>query len=298
MSTDYQDLLKPEIVSSVKHLELVAKVIVDGYLAGLNRSNRVGAGMEFSQYRSYEPGDDLRLLDWKMLARSGRYFIKQSEIETNISVKFILDASNSMQHREGNLSKIEYARVLIATLGYLAQTQGDAMGLFAVNDARLYSLYPRVQKQHFNRFLHQLIEIQPQGRWPQNSSETDSLHDRKHRELIIVVSDMYEEGSELLDFVKSQKTTRNEVILLQIMGGEELGMSYSGTVTLEDLETKDRIKVDPNTVKERYLENISNAIANVESELTEAEIAYSLFRLDEPVTEALNIFLKQRKNLL
>ncbi len=298
MSTDYQDLLKPEIISNVKHLELVAKVIVDGYLAGLNRSNRVGSGMEFSQYRSYEPGDDLRLLDWKMLARSGRYYIKQSEIETNISVKFILDASNSMQHREDNLSKMEYARVLVAALGYLAQTQGDAIGLFAVNDRELYSLYPKVQKQHFNRFLHQLIEIQPEGRWPVSATETDALHDRRHRELIIVISDMYEQDHELMDFVSSQKTMRNEVVLLQIMGGSELDMSYSGTATLEDLETGARVKVDSRVVREVYKENITSAIKETMVNAMEAGIAHELFRIDEPVTEALNLFLKRRKNLL
>lgn len=90
MKQDYQQLLRPEVINSVSGLALIAKVVVEGYLSGLNHSRRVGPGMEFSQYRGYEPGDDMRLLDWKMLARSGRYYIKQSEVETNIAVKFIL----------------------------------------------------------------------------------------------------------------------------------------------------------------------------------------------------------------
>lgn len=298
MSTEFQDLLKPEILSNVKHLELVAKVIVDGFMSGLNRSNRVGSGMEFSQYRSYEPGDDLRLLDWKMLARSGRYYIKQSEIETNISVKFILDASNSMQHQENGVTKMDFTRLLMASLGYLARTQGDALGLFAVNEHQLYSIYPRVQKQHFNRFLHQLIEIEPQGRWPKDASQTESLHDRRHRELIIVLSDMYEEESELIDFVISQKTMRNEVIMLRIMGGEELEMSYSGTVTLEDLESGNRVKIDSNAVRDVYKENMHTANESINSKLTAAGIGYEVFRMDEPIDEALNLFFMRRKNLL
>ena len=124
-------------------MALISRVIVDGYLNGLNHSRRVGAGMEFSQFRGYEPGDDLRLLDWKMLARSGRYYIKQSEIETNISIKFILDTSNSMLHKENDLSKMEFAKVLIASLAYLSQNQGDAIGLFALNDKKL-----PIYKQH------------------------------------------------------------------------------------------------------------------------------------------------------
>jgi uncharacterized protein (DUF58 family) len=298
VGTEFQDLLKPEILSNVKHLELVSKVIVDGFMSGLNKSNRVGSGIEFSQYRSYEPGDDLRLLDWKMLARSGRYYIKQSEIETNISVKFILDASNSMQHKENGISKIEFTRLLIASLGYLARTQGDALGLFAVNEHQLYSIYPRVQKQHFNRFLHQLIEIKPEGRWPKAATETESLHDRRHRELIIVISDMYQEESELIDFVISQKTMRNEVIMLRVMGGDELDMSYSGTVTLEDLESGNRVKIDSNAVRKLYKENLSKANTSINEKLIEAGIGYEVFRMDEPIDEALNLFLKRRKNLL
>jgi uncharacterized protein (DUF58 family) len=97
----------------------------------------VGSGLEFSQYRGYEPGDDLRLLDWKMLARSGRYYIKQSEIDTHINVKFIVDASKSMLHQEGQVSKMEYANVLVASLAHLAHRQGDAVGLLTVNDQKL-----------------------------------------------------------------------------------------------------------------------------------------------------------------
>jgi len=121
----YHQLLKPELIKTVSGLSLISRVLVDGYLSGLNHSRQVGSGMEFNQFRNYEPGDDLRLLDWKMLARSGRYYIKQSEVESNISIKFILDASRSMLHKEDELSKMDYARVLIASLGYLSQKQGD-----------------------------------------------------------------------------------------------------------------------------------------------------------------------------
>ena len=146
MKQDYRQLLKPEIINSVSGLALIARVTVDGYLSGLNHSRRLGPGMEFSQYRGYEPGDDMRLLDWKMLARSGRYYIKQSEVETNVSVKFILDSSKSMQHEEDGITKMDYVRVLVASLAWLAQGQGDAIGLFALNDQKLHALYPQVQK--------------------------------------------------------------------------------------------------------------------------------------------------------
>ena len=127
MKQDYHQLLKPEIINTVSGLSLIARIVVDGYLSGLQRSRSVGAGMEFSQYRAYNPGDDLRLMDWKMLARSGRYYLKQSEIESQVTVKFVVDASASMKFKEKDLSKIEFARVLVASLAYLAQNQGDAV---------------------------------------------------------------------------------------------------------------------------------------------------------------------------
>ena len=108
MDKDYRQLFKPGIINSISGLSLIARVIVDGYLSGLNKSRRVGVGHEFSQYRGYEPGDDLRLLDWKMFARSGRYYIKQSEIDTHISVKFVIDASKSMLYAEDGVSKLDY----------------------------------------------------------------------------------------------------------------------------------------------------------------------------------------------
>src|SRR6187455_2555897 len=111
MDARIRELLKPEILNTVNGLELVARIIVEGFMSGSNQSQSIGSGQEFSQYRNYEPGDDLRQLDWKMYARSERYYIKQAEIETNITVKFMIDASNSMSYSEDKLSKLQYAKV-------------------------------------------------------------------------------------------------------------------------------------------------------------------------------------------
>ena len=298
MKQDYQQLLKPEIIKSVSGLALIAKVIVDGYLNGLNHSRRVGAGMEFSQYRGYEPGDDLRLLDWKMLARSGRYYIKQSEVETNISVKFILDASNSMLHEENKLEKMDFARVLIASLAYLSQNQGDAVGLFALNDKKLYSVYPKVQKQHFNRLLLELINVENEGKWPLDPLSTEKLHDRRHKELIFFITDMYEQDEELSRLIKRLKTTRNEVVVLHLMGKSEIEFNYTGTVTFEDLETGAKVKVEAKEAKKHYLDSLNfNLNKNKEIMLSNG-ISYHIFRMDEPIFEILQVFLKQRNNLI
>lgn len=298
MKQDYQQLLKPEIINTVSGLALIARVTVDGYLSGLNHSRRVGPGMEFSQFRGYEPGDDLRLLDWKMLARSGRYYIKQSEVETNIAVKFILDSSKSMLHEENGISKMDFVRVLVASLAYLSQNQGDAVGLFALNDHHLHSLYPRVQKKHFNRLLLELINIKNEGKWPENPLAAEKLHDRSHKELIFFITDMYENTAELTNFINRLKTARNEVVVLHIMGKNELEFDYEGTVTFEDLETGAKIKVDAKEAKSAYLKSMEEMIKNTKDTLLAKGVSYQLFRLDQHLGEALQLFLKKRNNLV
>ncbi|MCM4158663.1 DUF58 domain-containing protein [Antarcticibacterium flavum] len=298
MKKDYRQLLKPEVIGSVSGLALIARVVVDGYLSGLNHSRRLGPGMEFSQYRGYEPGDDMRLLDWKMLARSGRYYIKQSELETNIAVKFILDSSRSMLHEENSLSKMDYVRVLVASLAYLAQNQGDAVGLFALNDRNLHAIYPRVQKQHFNRLLQELIDIKNEGKWPADPRATEKLHDRSHKELIFFITDMYENSTELTDLIKRLKTNRNEVVVVHVMGRDELEFNYKGTVTFEDMETGKRIKVDAKEAKKKYLESLEVMINTTRDTLLANNISYELFKMEDPIGEALQVFLKKRMNLL
>ncbi|MGB5322288.1 DUF58 domain-containing protein [Lutimonas sp.] len=298
MKQDYHQLLQAKIINSVAGLALISRVIVDGYLSGLNRSRRVGSGLEFSQYRGYEPGDDLRLLDWKMLARSGRYYLKQSEVETHIAVKFILDSSKSMLHTEEGISKMDYAKVVIASLAYLAQSQGDAVGLFALNDKQLQSIYPTVKKQHYKRLLLELTKVQSQGKWPGDQEASQKLHDRSHKELIFFVTDMYEYNEELTQFIKRLKTVRNEVVVLQIMGNHELEFDYKGYVIFEDLETGTKLKVETSAAKKEYLSSLETMMAKVRNELLSEGISYELFKLNDKIEEVLNLFLKRRNKLL
>ena len=296
MQDDYRALLKPEVINSVSGLSLISRVIVDGYLAGLNRSRRVGAGLEFSQYRGYEPGDDLRLLDWKMLARSGRYYIKQSEIDTHITVKFIVDTSASMLHEEGDLSKMQFANVLIASLAHLAHKQGDAVGLLTVNDQKIQALQPAIGKQHFNRFLYQLLKLRNKGKWPTDMA-SEKLHNRSHKELIFFITDFYESEAEISKMIKKLKTSRNEVAVLHLMGKEELDFNYKGQVIFEDLETGAKIKVNAKEAKTPYLNALSSSMLRSKEDLLASGIDYELFTLESHIGEALQLFLKKRIHL-
>jgi uncharacterized protein (DUF58 family) len=296
MNAHYNDLLKPEILNSISGLELIARIIVEGFMSGSNKSQTIGAGQEFSQYRSYEPGDDLRQLDWKMYARSERYFIKQAEIETNITVKFIVDASHSMSYSEDKLSKLQYAKVLTAALGYLARKQSDTFGLFTLNDKIIHAVQPRFETQQFIRFLNELMLVKSEGVWKTNN-DLEHLFDHRGKEMIIFITDLYDENGDLLQFVSRLKTSRNEVIIFHIMGEHEMKLDYDGSFTFEDLETKQKRKVDTTVLQKDYVRRISEWIKSSRLWMYERQISYHLVRISDPIENALRDFLEVRKTL-
>lgn len=294
---DYHDLLKPEVINTVSGLSLISRIVVEGFTSGLNRSVSVGPGMEFSQYRGYEPGDDLRLLDWKMLARSGRYYIKQSEIESQVTIKFIIDSSASMLHKEAGLSKMDFVRVLVATLAYMAHKQGDAVGLFALNETDVLNIYPKADKKHYNRLLLELINLSNTGKWPETHISNKRIPNRGGKELIFFLTDMYESNTEISNFIKGLKSSRNEVVVLQIMGAAEMDFNYASNITFEDWETGARVKVDTENAKTEYVATLENRLKKIKEELLSNGIDHHVFRMDAHLGEALQLFLKQRKRL-
>jgi uncharacterized protein (DUF58 family) len=292
-----KDLLKPEILNTVSGLELVARVVVEGFMSGSNKSQSVGAGQEFSQYRSYQPGDDLRQLDWKMFARSERYFIKQSEIETNITVKFMLDASHSMAYAEDGLSKLQYAKVMTAALAYLARKQSDAFGLFAVNNRSIKVVRPRFEQQQFIRFLNELVLLKSEGTWKRDGG-TEHLFDHHGKEMIIFITDLYDEEKDLHEFIARLKTPRNEVIVFHLMGRHETEFDFRGSFTFEDLETGTRTKADTILQQKDYSKRIQEWLRASRGWMLEKQINYQLTYTDEPVEKVLRDFLTIRKRLI
>lgn len=296
MNEQIKELLRPEILNTVNGLELVARILVEGFMSGSNRSQSVGAGMEFSQYRGYEPGDDLRQLDWKMFARSERYFIKQADIETNITVKFIIDASRSMAYTEEGISKLQYAKVMAAALAYLARKQSDAFGLYMINEKHVMVVQPRFELAQFMRFLHALIRMKPEGAWSR-SGELEYLHGRTGKEVIIFLTDLYDENGDLFTFIEGMKTARNEVIVMHLMGKHETDMDFDGSYTLEDLESGQRLKIDTRLQQKEYAARVANWVMDSRDRLLEKHIDYLRVQMDEGVERSLRTFLTVRKRL-
>lgn len=292
-----KDLLKPEILNTVSGLELVARIIVEGFMSGSNKSQTIGSGQEFSQYRSYEPGDDLRQLDWKMYARSERYYIKQAEIETNITVKFILDASQSMAYKEDNISKLQYIKVVTAALAYLARKQSDTYGLFTVNNKQIHTVRPRFEQQQFIRFLDALVNLKSEGTWKKDNG-LEELFDHHGKEMIIFFTDLYDEDEDLLRFISRLKTPRNEVIVFHMMGKREMDLDFDGSFTFEDLETRVNLKVDTLLQQKQYVERLKQWIQKSRMWMLEKQISYHLVLMNDPFEKTLRNFLKIRKTMI
>lgn len=297
MDSRIKALLKPEILNTMNGLELAARVIVEGFMSGSSRSKTVGVGQEFSQYRNYEPGDDLRQLDWKMYARSERYFIKQAEIETNITVKFMLDSSNSMAYEEDGVSKLQFAKLMMAALAYLARKQGDTFGLYAVNNRQIRMVRPRFEQQQFMRFLHELVEAKAESTWKRGEG-VEQLFDHHGKEMIVFITDLYDEEKDLLNFISRLKTPRNEVIVFHLMGQHETSLDHEGSYTFQDLETGATRKVNTEVQQKQYTERVNEWISQSRRTLLEKNISYHLALMNDPVEQVLGNFLRIRKSLL
>ncbi|PRY14887.1 uncharacterized protein DUF58 [Pontibacter ummariensis] len=295
MASPSHKFIDPTVLATIKDLPLLAKVVVEGFMAGQNQSLRRGAGLEFSQYRSYQPGDDLRQLDWKMFARSDRYYIREAEVDTNITVRFILDGSASMGHEDQNgISKMDYARFLVASLAYLATTQGDAIGLYVLHEHQLINLTPRSDNMHLQRFWHQLAEVKPQGRFPDAQMATNLLADRRQKELTVFLTDLYEQEEEISELLYKLGAQRHELLLFHLMSHNELDFTYSGTLTFEDLETGQTMQVSTGEQRKAYLQRLQEWLEKTESNLRNRQIAYDRFTTTAPLDKALRAFLQKR----
>ena len=290
-------LLDPKVLLAIKDLNLSAKTTIDGFMNGINKSTVKGAGLEFSQYRSYQPGDDLRSLDWKMFARSDRYYIRESEVETNIAVRFLVDASASMNHSDGDFSKITYARYLTACLAYLANLQGDAIGLYIFKQSSLFSMAAKQDYQHLARLFYQLEQIKPEGTFTKPIHYKEIFAGEQKRELLIVVTDLYQNNKEIFNLLTTLNTLRHEIVVFHVLARNELELDYRGYTTFEDLETGKTIQIDQAKARTAYKNEFAKYLEEVKMKMLDSRIYYRTLVTDEPLDQALRDFLKQRNKL-
>ena len=286
--------LDPRTLASLGDLELVAQRIVDGFMFGAHPSRLQGAGVEFSQYRSYQPGDDIRRIDWKLFARSDRYFLREAEVETSVSIRIVLDASDSMRQTEDGVSKFAYARLLAAALATLAFRQGDAAGLVALLDGGARVLPPNRGRAHLGRILRELDRLAPAGAWPDWRQAEGALLSAAGRSVTFVLSDLHERSTEIRAALAKLATLGHDVAVLHLAGRRELEFDYGDEVIFEELETGRTLEVSGPGTREHYLASLDAALRTLELDLGEQRIEYTRIRLDTPLDAALRQALARR----
>ena len=290
--------LDPDLLSRLGNIDLVARCAVEGFYAGLHPSPFHGFSVEYSDHRSYEPGDELRFLDWKIFGRSDKLYIKQFQQETNVPVYILLDSSMSMTFSgEGKLSKLDYGSYLAAALSYLMLGQGDAVGLTTFSETIRARVPSKSRRTHLYTILTALQENQASGK----TRLADVLHtvaETTHRRgLVVLISDLIDDAEDLHTGLTHLRFLNHDVILFQTLDHQELRLDYEGLIEFIDLESSTRIRTFTNSLRESYCEKVANFVETVEKKSREVGIDYCLLDTSQPLDKAFLAYLAKRKRL-
>jgi uncharacterized protein (DUF58 family) len=288
--------LDPAMLAALSGLDLVAKTVVEGFVAGLHRSADLGFSQEFAEYRAYTTGDDLRNVDWNVFARTDRTYVKRYRGETNSPVTILLDASNSMNYASHSVTKMSYARFMAAAISYLAvRKQRDAAGLLVFDDEVRNYINPSARHGQLARLLSGLELAEPRAR-------TDFQRPMRHLEgllrrrgIVVILSDFYESPVSLIRAIEPLRFRGNEVLLFQILDPRELRPELGGSTVLVDLETRARIEVTAEYAAKEYRQRISRHVASLREGAQRAGMSYQLLVTDRPLDDALREYLTVRE---
>ena len=247
-----QRFLDPSVLAGISGLDLVAKTVVDGFIAGLHRSPDFGFSQEFAEYRAYTPGDDLRHVDWNVFARTERAFLKRYRGETNCQLTILLDASRSMKFGSGKVEKIEYARFLAASLAYLAHQQRDAAGLIVFDDEVRNYVRASTRQGQLARILNAIDKAEVGTRTDFARPFLTLQEFLRRRGLVVAISDFWEQPEKIIKTVEPLRYRGNELILFHVLDPEEIQPKLRHPVLLEDLETGEAMEVSPDYTAHEY----------------------------------------------
>jgi len=294
------DLLDPRELAALGGLEFVARAVVEGFIAGLHRSPHRGFSVEFAEHRMYQPGDDLRYVDWRMFGRSDRYYIKQFEEETNLRCYLLLDTSASMGWTSGDglPSKLWYAQQLAASLSLLLLRQGDAVGLVGFDDVTRVHIAPRGGLRHWHELLRALEHLGPAGRTEAGSALRDVTGRLRRRGLVVLISDLLVEQATTRLALQYLRHRGHEVVVFHLIdpGERELPPGI-GDARFVDPETGEELPVSVVDLRREYRDAVQHAIEEWRSTLRPQGIDYEVVDTDAPLAHALRAYLHKRERL-
>lgn len=289
---------EPEKVQRLQNLNLLARQAVEGFISGLHRSPHKGFSVEFAEHREYSPGDDVRHLDWVAWGRTDRYYIKQYEQETNLRTYLLLDTSASMDYRyDGAVTKYAYGCYLSACLAYLMARQQDVVGAIAFDREVRFHLPPASTPAHLDRVFTALEETRP----GKETAMAPVLHRLAEtiakRGLVVLITDLYDDPAEVLKALQHFVYKKHQIILLHLMDPAELSFPFKKIFTFVDMETRQKVQVDPRTIKDAYTREVAEFVDFYRRECSDRNIEYVLTPTDTPYDRMLLNYLARRKAL-
>jgi uncharacterized protein (DUF58 family) len=291
-----QRFLNPSILAGISGLGLVAKTVVDGFIAGLHRSPDFGFSQEFAEYQSYHPGDDLRHVDWNVYARTERMYLKRYRGETNSPLTILLDASNSMQFGSHSVNKMDYARYLVASLFYLAiHSQRDAAGLITFDDEIRNYIRPSTRQGQLQRLMAALDQAEARARTDFAKPMRYFQEFLKRRGIVLIVSDFWESPESIIRTIEPLRYRGNEVVLFHVLDPEDVTPKLKAPTILVDMETKVEMKVTPDYTRKEYRGKIEAHLADLRDRTQAAGMGYNLLITDRPLDAALREYLTLRR---
>lgn len=289
--------LQPEKLARISSLEMIARLVVEGFITGLHKSPYHGFSVEFAEHRPYMPGDSIRNIDWKVYGRTSRFYVKRFEEETNLKAYIIVDASASMTYSSGGISKFRYGCYLAASLAYLLIHQKDAAGL-AVFDTQIRKLLvPRATRSYLKTIEETLSQVKPGG----DTDIAANLHllaDRMvRRGLVIVISDLMDDPEKVMMGLKHFRHRQHEVIVFQVLDPQERDLNFQGDIMFEDLESGERLSTQPWHIRKEYQNEISQFIERYRKACRERQIDHVLLDTRMPFEIALMEYLIKRTKM-
>jgi uncharacterized protein (DUF58 family) len=285
----------PRVLARIGNLEMVAKSVVDGFINGIHRSPYFGASVDFAEHRGYVPGDDIRRLDWRLYARTDRYYIKEYEADSNSNFSVMLDVSKSMGFGTGGMSKLDYGRMLAGCLTYFVHRQRDRVGLVAFDSDVVEHVPPSAK--HMDVVLHVLDRLKP--------SKPGSLREPLHkvaehfgrRGMIALISDLYEDPDKVMEAVGPLRFRGHDIVVFHVLDEAELEFTFTDASVYEDLESGEQIPVVPESAKGKYRELVRAHVTALTEKFSAARIDYMLLNTSSPLDHALFSYLSTRERL-
>lgn len=285
--------LDPAVLARIDNLELLARTVVDGFISGLHQSPYLGLSTDFAEHRPYLPGDDIRRIDWRLWARTDRFYVKEFEADTNANVVMLVDASRSMAYGSGPVTKLDYAKFLAASLLYLSRRQRDRVGLVTF-DSELLEFIP-ASARHLERALHALDRAQATRRGLLAPPLLQAGANLRRRGILVLLSDLYEAPESLVSALAALRGRGSDVLVFQVLDPAERDFPFGEPAHFEDLETGERIPVVPHDQAEQYRAMMTDHLAAVSARLGEAGVDYELAMTDRPLDHALFHYLSRRQ---